>query len=597
MAAAATRPGERRLAAPTLSPLALGIVLWVAGAIVSGFTMRRYLEPFDEGLLLQVATRVAAGQWPYRDFGWAYGPGQPLAIALAFKAFAPSVVWWRVLRVAADATIALLVWLLARREADERWALAGWAAAAVTIAQPTTANPFAPALAFALAAVLAAARGRPAVAGVLAALAAFWRPDIGAAAAVAAVVTAFWPRPLPRAVATMSPPAGPTSAGLRPVPRSRAAVALLATRVRRAAGALKPARRGGRGGSGRWLRIGRGRAGRPVRGGPRPRHAGPKPFRGGPDPALTTLATALLAGVVLYAPFLLAAGPSRLWESLIAEAARDGSWWGLPFPLSYDGPLHGLKDAKDVLGFYLPLIGVVAAAATLLASWRRRSPTLAGLVVLGLGSVAYLLSRPDELHIQPLLICVCAALPIAASGAAGRGWAGRLVPGVLAPLLALILLAGLANRLSALILPPNLEPVSLRGVPGIRVPPAEARALPALARRVDALVPPGEPIYVAPRRSDLVTISDPLIHFLVHRPNVLHRDVLIQARPKEQDAIVAVLKRTRPKAIVRWTDPASARPEPNRRGRPTGDRSLDEFLAASYREDARYGAYVVLVPR
>jgi hypothetical protein len=584
--------------ANTPSAAGLGFALWAAAAAISAFTMRRYLEPFDEGLLLQVATRVADGQWPYRDFGWAYGPGQPLAIALAFKAFGPSVVWWRVLRVAADATIALLVWLLARREADGRWALAGWAAAAVTIAQPTTANPFAPALAFALAAVLAAARGRPVVAGVLAALAAFWRPDMGAAACAAAVVAAFWPRPVPRAVATMSPPAGPTSAGLRPVPRSRVAIASVASRLRRAAAALRPARGRSRAvrGRGRWVRIGRGRGrGRPPRRGPGPRHAGPKPFQGGPDAALTTLAAAVLAGLVLYAPFAAVAGVPRLWESLVAEAARDGSWWGLPFPFGYDGPLRSLADAKDVLGFYLPLIGLVAAAATLLASWPRRSPALAGLVVLGLGSVAYLLSRPDELHIQPLLICVCAALPIVASVAAPP--ATRRVGWVLAPLLGLILLAGVANRLSALLRPPDLEPVSLRGVPGIRVPPAEARALPALARRVDELVPPGEPIYVAPRRSDLVTISDPLIHFLVHRPNVLHRDVLIQARPKEQDAIVAALRRTRPKAVVRWTDPASSRPEPNRRGRPTGDRSLDEFLTAGYRQDSRYGAYVVLVPR
>ncbi|MCP9487653.1 MAG: hypothetical protein MSC30_17545, partial [Gaiellaceae bacterium MAG52_C11] len=89
-----------------------------------------------------------------------------------------------------------------------------------------------------------------------------------------------------------------------------------------------------------------------------------------------------------------------------------------------------------------------------------------------------------------------------------------------------IVLAGAANRLSALLLPPELEPVHLAGVPGIRVPPAEARALPALAARVQRLVPSGEAIYVAPRRSDLVTLSDPLIHFLVRRPNVLFRDVL-----------------------------------------------------------------------
>ena len=118
------------------------VLLWLAAALISGFTMRRYLEPFDEGFLLQAATRIAAGQWPYADFGWPYGPGQAGVVALAFKVLGPSVVWWRVVRVAADATIALLVFALVRRPAGDRWALAGSFAAAVTIAQPTSANPF-----------------------------------------------------------------------------------------------------------------------------------------------------------------------------------------------------------------------------------------------------------------------------------------------------------------------------------------------------------------------------------------------------------------------------------------------------------------------
>ena len=424
------------------------------------------------------------------------------------------------IRVAADATIALLVWLLARREAGDRWALAGWAAAAVTIAQPTTANPFAPALALALGAVLAAARGRPAVAGALVAVAAFWRPDLGALAGAAALVAAAWPRE----------------------------------------------------GARRSLR-----------------------------PPSTVVAVALGGSALLYAPFAAVAGLSRLWDSLVAEAARDGSWWRLPFPLDYDGPLRGwppralAEDGKDALGYYLPLIGVAGLGLSLLAlaiARRRPSPAVAGLLVLALGSIAYLFSRPDELHIQPLLICLCVLLPAAAAHVRPR-----LARAALAGALGLILLAGTANRLSALLLPPDLEPVTLAGVPGIRVPPAEARALPPLVARVQRLVPRGEPIYVAPRRSDLVTISDPLVHFLVRRPNVLRRDVLVQARPKEQAAIVAALRRARPKAIVRWTDPASARPEPNRRGRPSGSRALDEFLATDYRLDARFGAYDVLVPR
>ena len=115
--------------------------------------------------------------------------------------------------------------------------------------------------------------------------------------------------------------------------------------------------------------------------------------------------------------------------------------------------------------------------------------------------------------------------------------------------------------------------------------------------RVQSLVPAGEPIYVAPLRSDLVTLTDPLVHFLTRRPNVLSRDVSLQARPAEQARIVAALARHKPRAIVRWTDPASARPEPNERGRPSGSRALDEYLARAYRLDGRFGRYDVLVPR
>ena len=134
-------------------------------------------------------------------------------------------------------------------------------------------------------------------------------------------------------------------------------------------------------------------------------------------------------------------------------------------------------------------------------------------------------------------------------------------------------------------------------MPGIRVPPAEAEALPALVAAVQRAVPEGEPVYVAPRRSDLVTLTNPLLHFLVDRPNVLRRDALLQARPEEQERIVAALERARPEAVIRWLDPISSRPEPNERGRPSGSTALDDYLARAYEPQARYGAYELLVPR
>jgi hypothetical protein len=518
---------------------ALPVALWLAAALISGFTLRRYLEPFDEGLLLQAATRIGDGQWPYADFGWAYGPGQPLAVAAAFKVFGASVIEWRILRVIADATIALLIWTLVLREAGPRWAFAGWLAAAVTIAQPTSANPVPVALALSLGAVTIATSGEPsprraAAAGLLAALAGFWRPDFGVVALLAVTATIL-------------------KGGQTP---------------------LAP---------GRNLRA----------------FTRPASTKGGQTPlglVVWAIGGAVVVGVVLYAPFAVAAGPGRLWDSLVTQGVRDGNAWRLPFPLGYDGSLRGwppralAEDLKDVLGFYLPLIAVVGLVVAVVVLVRRRvTPAVAGLGVLALGALVYLLSRTDELHAQPLLVILCALLPIVAAQLERP-----LLPAVV---VGLILVAGLANRGSALVLPPDLEPVRLAGVPGIRVPSAEARALPELVAAVQKTVPEGEPIYVAPRRSDLVTLTAPLLHFLVDRPNLLRRDALLQARPDEQERIVAALERERPKAVIRWLDPISSRPEPNERGRPSGSTALDDYLARAYEPRARYGAYELLVPR
>ena len=165
-------------------------------------------------------------------------------------------------------------------------------------------------------------------------------------------------------------------------------------------------------------------------------------------------------------------------------------------------------------------------------------------------------------------------------------------------MLGLLLVVGAANRASALLRPPDLALLQRRRRRRrCACRRADAAALPRVVALVQRLVPPGQPIYVAPRRSDLVTFTDPLLHFLVRRPNVLHRDALLQATPAEQRKIVAALRRARPRAVIRWTAAASAQPEPNRRGRPSGSRALDAYLARAYRPMAVYGDYDVLAPR
>ena len=48
--------------------------------------------------------------------------------------------------------------------------------------------------------------------------------------------------------------------------------------------------------------------------------------------------------------------------------------------------------------------------------------------------------------------------------------------------------------------------------------------------------------------------------------------------------------------MIRWLDPLSSKPEPNERGRSSGSRALDRYLAGAYARRARFGDYEILVP-
>ena len=128
-----------------------------------------------------------------------------------------------------------------------------------------------------------------------------------------------------------------------------------------------------------------------------------------------------------------------------------------------------------------------AAFVTLVAA-AFRFRRVAGLFILGAGALVYYRTRADLEHAQALLIVTA-------------GLAALIRPKPLgAAVLALLIVVGVANRASALLRPPDLAPLE-----AARVPPAEARDLARVKALVQRLVPPGEPIYVAPRRSDLVT--------------------------------------------------------------------------------------------
>jgi hypothetical protein len=181
----------------------LVVTLAVAAAALSAFTILRNYGPHDEGLMLVWGRRIADGQWPYRDFWSNYTPGQSLVIALLVKLFGPSLLWWRIVRVAVDAGVSVLVFVYVRRKAGVWWALGAWVAAAGAMAWPSGPGPMPPALLLAMGALLVAER-RPLAGGALAGLALFFRPEVGLAAVAGAAFEAgrsAWVRVVCAAVA------------------------------------------------------------------------------------------------------------------------------------------------------------------------------------------------------------------------------------------------------------------------------------------------------------------------------------------------------------------------------------------------------------
>lgn len=316
------------------------------------------------------------------------------------------------------------------------------------------------------------------------------------------------------------------------------------------------------------------------------------------------VATGAAVAILSYLPFIVAVGPADLYDSLVGSSLRERDFWNLPFPLSYEGGLRAwppgvlAAEAKDLVGYYLPLLcvlGLGLSAVALLATGRRAGSTAAsgvGLLTFAAGGLLYLLSRTDEFHTTPLIVLLAVALPVAFARATSRALGFALAA-------TLVLLAGhgASNRLSALLQPPNLTTIDVPVADGAKAPPREAEAIEHMVASVQRVAAPDEPIYAITARSDLVRFNQPLIYVLTQRDNPTDRDFGLQTSSAEQRRTVTALRRSPAAAIVRWTDPISTVREPNLRGRPSGSRALDRYVAAMYRHLNRRGEYEVLVPR
>ena len=301
-------------------------------------------------------------------------------------------------------------------------------------------------------------------------------------------------------------------------------------------------------------------------------------------------AAGLVAGLLVL-PFVLAA-PSDFWDQTFGFALDQQSLQRLPLAGDYEGGFEPEQASSALLrlpaaGRVRPLAGGGAARAPPVRLW---AP-----VPLAAAGIAYLLARADEFHFVPL----AAVLPVLlATAAASERRAGRSAWALcLMMVLGLIALYGLDRKRIELLDPPALATVDVDAADGVKARAGEARALSELVRYVRARTPPGEPIYVANPRFDLVRAGNPLVYVLAGRDNPTRYDVMqpgVVTTAVVQREIIGDLERAQPELIVRWLSPVADEAEPNGAGRSSGVRLLDRYIAGRYDQVERFGDYAVL---
>jgi hypothetical protein len=514
--------------------LVLGL-LFAGAAVLSGVTMLDGVQPNDEGLMLQAAARIADGQVPYRDFWWYYPPGQPYLLGGLWEVFGPSLVVWRIVRVATDATVAVLAYALARRRAPSGLSLAAWLAAACAMAFPSSPHPFPIALALALGALLLVER-RPLAAGALIGLAAVWRLEFAGYAALG-IACAF------------AAAAGPARERLALIGRfaggAVAAAAVLYAPVVAAAGLGRS-----------WDLL----VEYPL-------------FDFGDYQSLPfptdydgPLNTSSIGGFIsdsaenlvhFYLPLALLVGLAGGLVALAVRFRRDDPWpvASAVFAL---GMAHYLLVRTDEFHTApLAIMVAVLGAWAIAGPWAGRAWTRGArnaLVTTGAAAAAlgfaWALAEGIDRRVRGVEDdSVAVHLPIA--------------DGVRARPMRALALERPARYIRAHV--PSGDPIYV----------ATARS---------DLVTSGNPaLYVLAGRPNPTRYD-------IAAPGV------VTSAPVQRE-IVRDLQRARPRLVVRWIAPITAAHEPNRAGRSSGVRILDRYIDGSYRQVARFGYYLMLEPR
>ncbi len=530
-------------------------LLFLGGAAVSAVIILKGMQPNDEGLMLQAANRIADGELPYRDFWWYYPPGQPYLLAGLVKIFGPSLLAWRVVRVLIDGAVALLVYLLARREAPRGLALLAWAVAALTLAAPTGPHPYPMAVALGLGCLLLLERS-PVGAGVLVGLCAAWRLEFAAYLGVGVVIGYL----------VRSGPEGRRAA-------LHFAAASVVTGIVTFAPVVLPA---GIGNS--WDLLIR----YPIQDfGDYQSLPFPLFYDAGWDLGSLSAARDTIGSVLSYeVPLLLLLDLAAVLIVLALRFRRE-NWFHVPVAVFAIGMAHYLLARPDA--FHIgPLAVVLAAPSAWVLAYALEA-------IRGGGDR---LARLRALPARRLLALV--PVPFVA---------------VVAVWLVLDGVQRVERQMSS-----DMVRVHLDVADGARELPTYNCSLPGTepvqvctladleraVRYVRAHVPPDDPIYVGTQRSDLVTSGAPLLYVLTDRPSASRYDIaapgVVTSAPVQREIVSSLERRGLP-LVIRWTASITAAPEPNRAGRSTGVRILDRFLARRYRQSARFGPYVILERR
>ncbi len=308
---------------------------------------------------------------------------------------------------------------------------------------------------------------------------------------------------------------------------------------------------------------------------------------------LRALAAAAATALVTVAPFALAAGLGTFLDQTVGFALEEQSRQRLPLPT--DG--GGTGDLNKAFEHLFPTLALAALALwAASAAWRRKLSRLElAALPLVLAGTLYLLARADEFHV----VLLQATLPLLAAPALAGALRDRATgAAVLAGLaLALPLVYGIDRKGVQLIRPPDLAAIDVDVADGVRAEPAEARALERLVPYVRERTGPGDPVFVANPRHDLVRVGNPLVSVLVGRENPTRYPIMqpgVVTEAGVQREIVRDLERTRTPLVVRWLSPVADEREPNEAGEPSGVHVLDRYLARTYRPSARFGDYQVL---